>query len=243
MRSCLYAIVFSLSATLVAKPTNACMVREAINIEDIKYASVVVIGRITDYELVPDQTVRQERNKKYLEEYLASPNLSPQDKKALAGRKATMSDYARFSVLVDEVLVGKPQKVLQVTWVNSTFGEPEKLEEGPFLIALREPGTKMPPLRGPSATIRPTPEPHLFTMLQAPCAPPFMLKAASAEKKNPRFIVRWCKMTKRQNSRAFQPNMAVKGTRRTQALLKVRGLLGFACFVNLCQPARPLLLR
>ena len=39
------------------------------------------------------------------------------------------------------------------------------------------------------------------------------------------------------------PNMAVKGTRRTQALLKVSGLFGFAGFVNLCQPARPLLLR
>jgi hypothetical protein len=41
----------------------------------------------------------------------------------------------------------------------------------------------------------------------------------------------------------FRPNMAVKGTRRTQALLKVSGLFGFAGIVNLCQPARPLLLR
>ena len=40
-----------------------------------------------------------------------------------------------------------------------------------------------------------------------------------------------------------RPNMAVKGTRRTQALLKVRFLFVFVGFVNLCQPARPLLLR
>ncbi len=41
----------------------------------------------------------------------------------------------------------------------------------------------------------------------------------------------------------FWPNKSVKGTRRTQALLKFVGLFGYAGFVNLYQPARPLLLR
>ena len=39
------------------------------------------------------------------------------------------------------------------------------------------------------------------------------------------------------------PNPPVKGTRRTQALLKVGGLIGFAGFAVVRQPARPLLLR
>jgi hypothetical protein len=39
------------------------------------------------------------------------------------------------------------------------------------------------------------------------------------------------------------PNMPVKGTRRTKALLKVGHLFGFVGFIKLCHPARPLLLR
>jgi len=39
------------------------------------------------------------------------------------------------------------------------------------------------------------------------------------------------------------PNMAVKGTRRPQALLKVVGLFRFVGFGLVRQPARPLLLR
>ncbi|PPD35557.1 MAG: hypothetical protein CTY19_00450 [Methylomonas sp.] len=41
----------------------------------------------------------------------------------------------------------------------------------------------------------------------------------------------------------FWPNMAVKGTRRTQALLKVGDLFGFVGFAKPSQSARPLLLR
>ena len=41
----------------------------------------------------------------------------------------------------------------------------------------------------------------------------------------------------------YWPNMAVKGTRRPQALLKVCSLFGFVGFVLILQPARPLLLR
>ena len=45
------------------------------------------------------------------------------------------------------------------------------------------------------------------------------------------------------NKLISQPNMAVKGTRRTQALFKVCGLFGFVGFGLALQPARPLLLR
>lgn len=42
---------------------------------------------------------------------------------------------------------------------------------------------------------------------------------------------------------AVWPNMAAKGTRRTRALLKVGGLIGFVGFVKVLQTAHPLLLR
>ena len=37
--------------------------------------------------------------------------------------------------------------------------------------------------------------------------------------------------------------MAVKGARRPLAVVNLGSFFGFAGFVNLCQPARPLLLR
>ena len=39
----------------------------------------------------------------------------------------------------------------------------------------------------------------------------------------------------------MRSNIAVKGTRRTQALLKVGSLFGFVGFANPRHPARPLL--
>jgi hypothetical protein len=45
------------------------------------------------------------------------------------------------------------------------------------------------------------------------------------------------------NQNILVSNMSVKGTRRTQALLKVSGLIWFVGFAKVLQPARPLLLR
>jgi hypothetical protein len=159
MRNRLCAGGIALFVMLAAQPAIACMMNAGFNPEDIKYASVVVIGRITNYEIV-------------------------RPKKDYA-----LSDYARFKVLVDEVLVGQPPKVISVTWDNSTFGEPEKMAEGPYLIGLRDPGAKRPPLRGPSATVLPSPEPEALTVLQAPCAPAFIIKATSDSAKKIREIL------------------------------------------------------
>lgn len=165
MRNSLYAAVASLTVMLAAEPASACMMMAGLKLEDIKFASVVVIGRIVNYEIA--------RSNDEVSEFWRKSS----------GRKDVLSDYARFNVLVDEVLFGHPPTVIPVTWDNSTFGEPKEMKEGPYLIALREPGSKIPPLRGPSATVLPTPEPNLMTILQAPCAPAFILEATSAEAK------------------------------------------------------------
>ena len=179
MRNCLCTMVMSLAIILAAKPASACRMGADLKLDDIKYASVVVIGRIVDYEIVLDQAVRKNR-KEMLER---SADKSTEYWRLMSEQKDFLSDYARFKVLVDEVLVGQPPNVISVTWDNSTFREPEKMKEGPYLIGLREPGSKSPPLRGPSATILPSPEPKSLTVLQAPCAPAFILEATSAEAK------------------------------------------------------------
>jgi hypothetical protein len=180
MRNCLCVVVVALSVMLAAKPASACLMMAGLELDDIKYASVVVIGRIVDYQVVLDQAVRKQRK----EELERSADKSSESWRLLSEQKQFLSDYAHFSVLVDEVLVGQPPNVISVTWDNSTFGEPEKMKEGPYLIGLREPGSKSPPLRGPSATILPSPEPKSLTVLQAPCAPAFILEATGAEAKS-----------------------------------------------------------
>jgi hypothetical protein len=179
MRTCLCTMVMSLAIMLAAKPASACFMVAERKLDDVKYASVVVIGRIVDYEIVLDQAVRKER-KEMLER---SADKSTEYWRLMSEQKDFLSDYARFKVLVDEVLVGQPPRVISVTWDNSTFGEPETMKDGRYLIGLRKPGAESPPLRGPSATILPSPEPKSLTVLQAPCAPAFILEATSAEAK------------------------------------------------------------
>ena len=176
MRHCTSVLIVVLSIALAVMLASACAEMAVLRLDDIEYASVVVIGRITNYRVVLDQSARQ-RNK----EMLAQPEWSPEVRQLLSEQDSFLSDYARFDVLVDEVLVGEPPAILSVTWDNSTFSEPEKMDEGPFLIALRAPDAMIPPLSGASATIMPPPEPQLLTVLQAPCAPPFVFPVTSVE--------------------------------------------------------------
>ena len=157
------AVVVSLSILFVTLPASACRARAAIELSDIQYASVVVVGRIENYEIVQPTDARSN--------FWRSKSKS----------KRVLSDYSRFDVVVDEVLAGHPPQVIPVTWDNSTFGEPDAMKAVQYLIGLREPGSKSPPLRGPSATTLPTPEPDSLTVLQAPCAPAFILEATSDE--------------------------------------------------------------
>ena len=171
MLNTLYATVVGLAIALTAKPASACFVMASLKLEDIRYASVVVVGRIVDYEIVrPQDDVSKLWRKRY-------------------GQKDVLSDYARFKVVVEEVLAGQPPKVISVTWDNSTFGLPRKMKNGSYLIGLREPGSELPPLRGPSATILPSQEPNALTVLQAPCAPAFVLDASSADAKTVRDVL------------------------------------------------------
>jgi hypothetical protein len=106
----------------------------------------------------------------------------------LSEQKHFLSNYARFKGLVDEVLVGQPPDVISVTW-HATL----KTKEGRYLIGLRKPGSRSPPFRGPSATILPSPEPESLTVLQAPCAPPFLFEATSDNAKKIREMSGGCR--------------------------------------------------
>lgn len=164
-------------------PANACFTTARLDLSDVKYSDAVVVGRISDYEHVLDPIARKRRDDMMK---AASGAL-----KTLLDRQSTfLTDYVRFQVNVDEVLSGNTPNVFRVTWDNSTFGEPEMIMPGSYLIALRKAGSQIPPLRGASATVIPTPEPDKMTVLQAPCATAFLFHAESEEAQGIRHILR-----------------------------------------------------
>lgn len=86
-----------------------------------------------------------------------------------------LSAYAVLTFVVEEHIGGKVSKGrIDVYWHNSTFGMPASLNLNRYLVAV---ATDMqPPLRGPSAAIFPSQRPDLPSVLQAPCAAPFLLE-------------------------------------------------------------------
>jgi hypothetical protein len=157
------AIVLALAASVQA---SACYVGADLVLDDVRYADVVVVGKISNYRIIEAEAVRESER--------------------FSGGRRPFSPYARFDVEVDEVLAGSPPGRFSVTWINSTFGEPSGLPAGPFLIALRKTSSPRLPLRGPSTTIFPNAEPDLLTVLQAPCAPAFLFETSSEEAKGVR---------------------------------------------------------
>ena len=155
-------------------PARACIMFVPATLADVRYADVVVIGQINNYRIIRDEAFRKKM--------LASPNLSVDDRKTYTNPKTNLvTDYARFEIQVTDVLVGQASKRVSATWRNSTFGQPDQMASGRYLIALRRPRSASPPLRGPSATILPSPDPRTLTVLQAPCSGAFIYDAESKE--------------------------------------------------------------
>lgn len=150
------------------------MVSVPQKLADVRYADVVVVGRIANYRIIRDEEFRRRM--------LKAPSLPADLRKMYQDPKQSlMTDYARFDIDVEEVLAGRAPTRLSVTWDNSTFGEPDRMKPGRYLIALRWPNSASPPLRGPSATIMPSPDLKTLTLLQAPCSSPFIYEAGSEE--------------------------------------------------------------
>ena len=177
--------IVAAAATAATLPDSAyaCMMFVPPKLEDVSHADVVVIGRIENYRIIRDEAFRKEM--------LASPSLPEEMRNYYKDPKqGLLSDYARFDLRVEEVLVGNAPVKLSVTWDNSTFAEPEQIASGRYLIALRWPSSAALPLRGPSATILPTPDPNALTVLQAPCSRAFLYPVGSEEARAIREILK-----------------------------------------------------
>jgi hypothetical protein len=166
----------SLAVTLLAlasAPAQACMGMAPAALEDIQRADVVVIGRIAKYTIVLDQEMRAR-----MKALADDPDMPSEQRAFFAADRGFLGDYAKFDVLVDEVMIGSAPKTLSVAWDNSTYSEPESMPSGPFLMALRDPRAR---LSSGQVTIRVSPEPNTLTLLQAPCSDAFIFETTSEE--------------------------------------------------------------
>ncbi|HEY0324762.1 MAG TPA: hypothetical protein VGC46_02135 [Allosphingosinicella sp.] len=154
MRAALFAAVAI--GVSIAAPAHACLEGADLVLDDVRYADTVVVGRIANYSVIAREK----------DEFLGP-----------------IFEYARFDIMVEEVLKGRAPPVLTATWDNSTFPEPGKI--GPpvkYLIALQSPeSASVLPLRGPSATVMGLPQPDLPIVLQAPCSEPFIFERGSKD--------------------------------------------------------------
>lgn len=146
-------------AIATAGPAVACRVNQPLNLNDVTQVDLVVVGTISDYEIVLDQQAREERRRQLAD----NPDMPAALRQALERQDSYLSDYARFTITVDEVLVGDAPRTLVVALESGASGQPP----GPRLFALSA-GS-----RGRTDT--------LWTVWQRPCAPPFMIEADSPD--------------------------------------------------------------
>jgi hypothetical protein len=134
-----------------ASSAQACITFAPFKIEDIKHADEVFSGKLLRYERVSGDG------------------------------PGSLSDYGLLTVRVQTVLKGKASGDVQLYWWNSTYGVPDRMERGePILVAAVHAGGPSLPLRGGSATFRPTQRPDILQILQAPCSSPFFLDSSPA---------------------------------------------------------------
>ena len=161
-------------ATLSAGQTaSGCAMLMERKPEFIDTADVVVSGEIANYEIVLDPHIRETNAR-----ILADPDTSPATRQSLERVSGYLGDYARFDIMVYEVVAGEVPASLSVVWDNSTYREPESLPSGPYLMAL-----KKRPAIDPAATSRYPifSDPASFQVLQFPCSPPFFFTEGSPE--------------------------------------------------------------
>ncbi|MDA7788027.1 hypothetical protein N8940_02205 [Sphingomonadaceae bacterium] len=170
----------SLTVLLVSGKVEACGFYVPPELENIADADLVVIGNLSNYRINRDMEFREER--------LADPETPVHLRQLYEDPKGSIgSDFSTFNVEVKEVLVGKTSKtVIPVSWENSTFNQPEKMDAGSYLIGLVYPPDiskrKYVPRYLKAGNMHP---------LQRPCSSAFIMAADNPSYNEVRNILFW----------------------------------------------------
>lgn len=152
-RTAIIAAAVATGLACAAAPAHACPVPLPLDLDDIWTADAVVIGRISNYRIIPRVEARTGREQSI--------------------PRGTSARHAVFDVTVDEILLGNPPRTFQMDWNNDRFAEPKTMAAGPYLIALRA--------TLPTAPFRPMLTDAPFLLLQQDCSRPFLLETGGAE--------------------------------------------------------------
>jgi hypothetical protein len=165
------AVLF-VAAIATTTPTQACVRGYPLEIEDVTSAQAVVIGRIVNYRLVLFPRIREARDR-----ILANSETSPEVRERWENPKRLLMRYSAFDVEVERVLAGDAPKTVDVTWSNSTFGQPETMPGGLYLIALAPPNLE----QSSGRHFESSPELGVPVVLQSACAPAFLFPIDSPD--------------------------------------------------------------
>lgn len=169
MRGLWCTLSAAIGTMLIGGSADACVVEASINLNDVRNADVVVVGRIANYQLVKPSSEEKHGN-------LAAPSRSVKTQDLLDSLSGSGTNYARFDILVDEVLRGPKAKTLKAVLSELTFSLPAHMPSGFFVIALHN---SAPPLDGSGATALSTVDPAYFSVLQQSCAGAFIFETNS----------------------------------------------------------------
>ncbi len=152
----------------------ACAAPSLIELNDVKFANIVVIGTIIDYKIV--------KNEKFRRQMLKSKYLSAEDRRIYAGSELLRTDFARFKIVVSQVLFGTAPKTLSVSWdYPESLDIPKRMANRPLLIALHWRYNDVFFRQGGSYSTLSDRDPKLVTILQAPCAGPFIFDSVGSD--------------------------------------------------------------
>lgn len=150
--------VLAFLCTSVAAPmtAQACVVRVPFQVEQVRHADVVVIGRVSDYR----RTVSDRQRQWIAESAKRDPGAAPE---------RARPDRASFDLTVERIAAGQPPpRRVRVEWDPSTYGVPEAIPEGRYLVALR----RMRDVTASGARYR---------VLRGGCSTPFMFESGDRE--------------------------------------------------------------
>lgn len=172
MRGSLFVAIVVVGAIAGAQSASACYSIEALDLNLVKLADIVVVGRITNYRLVPfpvDPATKERRERFF-------GKMPPELRKQL-GYPIQDYPYAIFDIAVDEVLFGNAEQKLNVTWRYGISREIEQMSQGQYLVALQN--REAPPPSPDGSNFHPNILPDRPNVLQPRCRGGFVFRADS----------------------------------------------------------------
>ena len=146
-------------AALAFEPAYACRYHKPVDMEHLRYADLIVVGRISGFRIV-------------------RPELEPDLETAYPS-----AAFAQFEINAEEVLRGTVPERLIVNSYAHAFMEADQLRAEPYLFALRQPSSEFPPpiIAGEEALFFSNAVADQHAVLGAICSFPFMFESESSD--------------------------------------------------------------